>query len=432
MDHKTVYTAIGIGAVFVLLYGLTARSEIQVSDEAATFATGISLATQGDLAIDELQWLQDAVNIGQPGRDGHLFAKYFPGNVLSVAALYRLVAFPDQAYVWNGKEFAPSEIGARLALKLNAVFGAATLSVLFLALRERIAWAPATVTVVLFGLGTDWWYQSRGFFSEVGAGLLMATSLWLALRENAYGSALALGLSFLFRPTNLLGLPAWVVTVWRDWRHRWPSAVFIVVGLASLAAYNWIRFNSISNFGYAAEAFTTNPLLGLYGALLSPGRSVFVYSPLLLLALPGAWLWGRREPALTGAMLLTVLGYVGSVAMWHSWEGGWTWGARLLTPIVPILGLLCAPVIQRALHNQQLLVVAVALSLLGVGVQLLSLGRDPLAVMITLVATGQVPFEDTLFTIERSWIALQWNSLASWTVCNIDAHTLKVVVGCSP
>ena len=49
---------------FLLFYGVTARGKIQASDEASVFATGVSLATRGHLAIDELNWLQEHVNIG--------------------------------------------------------------------------------------------------------------------------------------------------------------------------------------------------------------------------------------------------------------------------------------------------------------------------------------------------------------------------------
>ena len=63
---------------FLLFYGLTSRGNLQTSDETAVFATGISLATRGNLAIDELQWLDSRVNVGQKGRDGHFYTKYFP------------------------------------------------------------------------------------------------------------------------------------------------------------------------------------------------------------------------------------------------------------------------------------------------------------------------------------------------------------------
>src|SRR4029077_13472445 len=70
---------------FLSFYGVTARGKLQASDEAAVFATGVSLATRGHLAIDDFQWLQDRVNIGDRGPDGHLYAKYFPGNVFAIA-----------------------------------------------------------------------------------------------------------------------------------------------------------------------------------------------------------------------------------------------------------------------------------------------------------------------------------------------------------
>ena len=64
MTSRRTVSAILCFVLFTLYYGWTARARLQVSDEVATFATGMSLATQGELAIDELQWLQDAVLIG--------------------------------------------------------------------------------------------------------------------------------------------------------------------------------------------------------------------------------------------------------------------------------------------------------------------------------------------------------------------------------
>src|SRR5207253_10721968 len=84
-----------------LFCGITARGKLQTSDEAAVFASGVSLATHGHLAIDDLQWLQDHVNIGDRGPDGHLYTKYFPGNIFGGAVIYKLTAQPnDQPYDW--------------------------------------------------------------------------------------------------------------------------------------------------------------------------------------------------------------------------------------------------------------------------------------------------------------------------------------------
>lgn len=208
MTSRRTVSAILCFVLFTLYYGWTARARLQVSDEVATFATGMSLATQGDLAIDELQWLQDAVNIGARGNGDHLYAKYFPGNVLSSAALY-ILAGPrtDEPYMWNGKELAPSLARAEVAMRLNAGLGALGLTLLLLTASKLFDLRTAWVTVILIGLCSDWWYESRGFLSEVGAGALLMACIYFADNRRPYLSALSLGASLLFRPPSILGLP---------------------------------------------------------------------------------------------------------------------------------------------------------------------------------------------------------------------------------
>ncbi len=227
-EQPAFRTALWAGAcfcLFLLLYSVTSRADVQVSDEAAMLATGVALDTNGVLYVDSLQWLQDAVNIGQVGNGQHLYAKYFPGNVLGSALLYRLAALPnDQPYSWGTSDFgyhviAPSQAGAHLALRLNAVLGALGMTMLFLHARRLYGLSTAVLTALLIGVGSDWWYQSRGFFSEVGAGALMMAALYFADSERPYWCSSALGLSLLFRPTNLLAAPIWIYSL----RKRKPS-----------------------------------------------------------------------------------------------------------------------------------------------------------------------------------------------------------------
>src|SRR5205085_11165479 len=130
------------------------------------------------------------------GRDGHLYTKYFAGNIFGVAAVYRLTARPnDQPYVgpFGGvMEFAPSVTGARWAMKLNALWGALGMTALLLLLRRYFDWRTAIATVAAIGLCSDWWYQSRGLFSEVGVGAFLIASLCCAVYERPYASSAAL------------------------------------------------------------------------------------------------------------------------------------------------------------------------------------------------------------------------------------------------
>lgn len=438
MANKTLLLASSICFLFFLFfYGLSSRDNLQVSDEKVVFSTGMSLATRGSLAIDELQGLQDALLIGQNGRGDHLYGKYFPGNVVSIAIAYKLFEHQnDRPFFMDGYDFvsAPSTIGARWSMGINAFYGALAMTALLILLKRYFDWKTTITTVILTGICSDWWYQSRGLLSEVGAGAFLMVSLCLASYKKPYLSSLFLAISILFRPTNLLALPIWGFAVWRNGKRAIWSGLFVVAGLLALAFYNWLRFYSPFIFGYNGEAFRSNLLIGLYGLLLSPGRSLFLYSPILALAIPGTWFFYKRERTLTLACIITVIAYIFTIALWNSWDGGVTWGSRLLTPIVPILGFLVAPAIELALKNKKELIAVLFLAILGLGVQVLALVRDPHRVMVEQVLSvdGTIPYWWTVHTVQDSWIALQIRSLQNWQICDLDAYVLRQLISHCP
>lgn len=415
---------------FFLLYGVTARARIQVTDEAAVLATTVSLATEGDLSIDELQWLHDQDDIGARSPDGHLYAKYFPGNIFVGALLYKLGAKQvDVPYVWNQKNMAPSAAGARWTMRLNAGLGATAVAFLFLLLSQFYSWRTAVLTAFLFGISSDWWYQSRGFLSEIGTGAFTVLSLYFATREKPTLSGAALAVSLFFRPLNILALPVWGFAVWRKGFKSWLSGWPISLSIGFIALFNYIRFGSPVTFGYGGEAFSSSLLGGLYGLLLSPGRSIFVYSPIFLLSIPGIVWWWQKERRVTAVCLLTIFNYIIVIALWHRWDGGWTWGSRLLTPIVPLLGVFLAPVIERMWSNRWLIGAVLFLALMGTGVQTLALARNPLRVLNDYISSREIPYDETLYTLRHSWIALQLREMSIWQPCDIDAHALRVWLG---
>ena len=410
----------------LLFYGITARGKLQASDEAAVFASGVSLATHGHLAIDDLQWLQDHVNIGERGPDGHLYTKYFPGNIFGVALIYKLTAQPnDQPYVW-ARELASSATGASWALRVNALWGAIGMTSLLFLLKRYFDWRTAIATVLLIGICSDWWYQSRGLFSEVGAGAFLVTGLCLMAYDKPYASSTALAVSILFRPTNILALPVWAVSAWRKPRAAIGSAVIVIAAGAFLCWFNYIRFGSILNFGYASERFGGPFFKNLEGVLFSPGRSPFVYSPILVLAIPGTWLLLRKQPILALICLVVIAAYVFTVARLFNWAGGTSWGARLITPTVPLFGVLLAPTVDYIWKNKLLAAAALLLGFAGFSVQMLALLRDPMRVIMEHVATGEIDNQETLYTLRNSWLALQIRSMPSWQRCDLDASTLRM------
>ncbi|PWB69877.1 MAG: hypothetical protein C3F07_18205, partial [Anaerolineales bacterium] len=171
-------------------------------------------------------------------------------------------------------------------------------------------------------------------------------------------------------------------------------------------------------------------LLGLAGTLFSPGRSIFLYSPILCLAIPGAWIFfNKKDKSLSIVCAAIILTYVLTISSWHAWDGGWSWGSRLLTPIIPILGIFIAPVLESAWHRKRDFLLIIILAGLGLCIQLLALSCDPIKNLVDAVVYGNIKYEETLFTLKHSWAAIQLKSLAHWNLCDIDAYTIRQWIG---
>ena len=120
---------------------------------------------------------------------------------------------------------------------------------------------------------------------------------------------------------------------------------------------------------------------GLYGLLLSPGKSLFLYAPPLLLSVLGLPFFLRAKGRLAFVFVATPLVYLlvyGSKGVWHG--GGW--GPRYLVPALPFLALWALPVWDAVLRPGRgrgtvaLRAAAAVLVVVGVGVQLLGVAKQ--------------------------------------------------------
>ena len=144
-----------------------------------------------------------------------------------------------------------------------------------------------------------------------------------------------------------LSLPgAFAVVVVVHWRSLRPlvrvllfAGLGLLPGVMMVLLYNYIRFGSITNTGYkgVGGVMVENLLVSLWGFLFSPGKSIFLYTPPLLLALLGLPSFWRRHRATVWAMLVTILPVVLFYGSFPSWPGDWAWGPRYIVFAVPVL-----------------------------------------------------------------------------------------------
>lgn len=124
----------------------------------------------------------------------------------------------------------------------------------------------------------------------------------------------------------------------------------IVASLIVIVWHNIARFGSVFDEGYLAtdESFSTPLLTGLAGLLLSPGKSIFLYVPLTVLAVVGWRRFWKEQPA-TAALWSALVGItVVQTALWWAWWGGWSWGPRLLVPVLPFAVLSLGTILRQS------------------------------------------------------------------------------------
>jgi hypothetical protein len=136
--------------------------------------------------------------------------------------------------------------------------------------------------------------------------------------------------------------------------------------LAIDRAYQFYRFESFTNTYvtiFAREYHQLDPTLpanfpwstpfhsGILGPLFQPEKSIFLFDPLLILAiflLP--WLWKRLTPEVRAygvTSLLLLATYICFYARYTYWSGDFAWGDRYVSTAVELATLLAVPMLMR-------------------------------------------------------------------------------------
>jgi hypothetical protein len=332
------------------------------------FSLAQSIAKWQTVAIDQVSTV--GPNPEEFGAGDHRYGKYGPLQaVLSVPLFLVAQRLP---------------IGAvDTVMLLNHLVSALTAAIFFLLVR-RLGYAPwiALALVGLVSFGTPLWVHSKRYFGEPTITLTLVLTVYCAYAAAttrrrrwllATGAAFSLAMAAKYANAMLL-LPVplylgWVLvlreetdaphsnplpegegtslSLWERVRVRGvpsliPTSFWFGLGalpvVALLGWYDWARFGSPLLTGYARwEGFSTPVWVGFTGFLFSPGKSIFVYTPLFLMLPFWAPLFVRRFPSFSALLGGLVVFHLVLFGAWWVWWGAWAWGPRFIVPILPLL-----------------------------------------------------------------------------------------------
>jgi len=330
---------------------------------------------------------------GLHGRGGRLYSWYGIGQSLLMLPADLVGTWVAHWKVFSGYGDDPAVRSIVVSYSTSIVVNVLTALVSFRLLRQlRFSVRESVLGVLALLFCTTHLHYTQNMMENNYIMLLTLTGLsfqyeWLRtgnMRALFLGSA-ALGLNLLTRLTTGLDLMAagvFLLLVLGFERVRGGELWQRFVDYCKVAApvyaffilvdrlYQFYRFGSFTNTYvslFAKEQRAMDPTLpanfpwstpfleGVLGPLFKPEKSIFLFDPLLVLAiLLLVMLWRRLSPeirAYGAGSILLLLGYVCFYARYTYWAGDFAWGDRYVSTSVEPAALLAVPLLLRYREN---------------------------------------------------------------------------------
>jgi hypothetical protein len=344
--------ALLLGCTVALGLSILHRGHFLSGDEIGVFFQTRALATEGSLAIPRLP-------NSYRGADGRIYSQYTVGQSLLAIPLFQIAHVVEPWLPWPVRAAIagpptvllgkPYPVGFEMfAVGLYAPLATGVLAALFFWFERRLgasARAAATASLLLAGC-THAATLSAIFLQHTTETIwILATFLfWHRFRTDGKPRDLLLGSLFAatvphIRVAAAIAVPALggylLFVLWERWRRRGDAvgvaslalrvALPIAVSLAAYVLVNELKWGDPLESPMLRERSTMNQAWSrsLHGFLLSPGMSVFVYSPLLLLAPLTFRRFLRAHRAEAWTILAACLSSLLFYASYERWTGLW-------------------------------------------------------------------------------------------------------------
>jgi hypothetical protein len=247
----------------------------------------------------------------------------------------------------RGRDWGTWMEAAMLTASLAAAMSVAIVFVLLTRLTTR---PRAALIAATYAWGTlVWGVNGQELWQHGGVALALSVALLALVDRRLVLAGLAVTGMMAFRLTG--GVTALFLLPLVGGRPR-DMLRFCIGALPlplTLAAYNFVAFGSPIKQGYGTGQVTSSLRLGsqlatgVPGLLVSPGRGLFVYSPVLLFVIVGL-IRGRRNLLMVCAAV-SIVATLLVAANLDQWYGGESFGARKLADTLPLFAVLLVPAV---------------------------------------------------------------------------------------
>lgn len=323
MRKQFVYMFLGAWLVYLAflppgIYSLDGNSMLTVAD---------SLVTHHDVDVP-------AGPGAFVGRGGRIYSQWYP--LQSVLALPLVAVAIKAASVLHLPVHYLESFSVTV---LPALYTAVTVGLVYvIAMMLGSAEMGAWLAAITYGFGMIALVYTRDFYADPLLALLMALGIVLAFRPKlSWWIVTICALAVLAKPTGIILGP--VLSAYLLWKTRrfWVSMLpgaGSAIGLAIYCAYNFYRFANVLAFGQPMEFSLRHVPGGLAGLLISPGVGLIWFCPCAVLCVVALWKIKEHK-----AEAWTIAGLVAASlllhSLWYAWYAGWSWGPRLLLPVLP-------------------------------------------------------------------------------------------------
>ncbi len=388
-------TATWLFVSFASVYSLTAPGHMWGGDG----VTRLQLAWRmvegfGWTLKPEPEWVPFMVQ----GTDSRWYSIYGFGQTLAFLPFVLLTK--GVMSVW--KTGMPADrVGKFLASFLNPLEGALLCVVFFLILARHLRFRPATSVglPLVLGFASLLWPHTRDNYDHIQAALFLYAALFCTLEYTNRGgmgwlvlAGASAGFAFITRIDSVLFFPALLIalaapTAWRGWREVLVRCLGVFAGAVPFfiffGLYNSLRFGSPMETGYGL-IFARDPLPepafgpgeGLAAFLVSPGRGLLIYSPVVLVFALGIRRLLRNAPVAALSAIAVVGVYVGFFSLFGKAISPFSWGPRQLIPTLPMLLLPAGAFLEAADRRRARRTIVCALAGTSLLVQIPAIGTS--------------------------------------------------------